>query len=301
MKRPLLLTTLLLTALLAPLALLGATAADGCPKLPAPKTLHRYGVRLTQGKGAIPPERLYVPCRSMKVPAKYDQRTTGCWPKPYDQSQLGSCGPNALAGMAHFRRTLQGLAKLSDDPTAVPSRLFIYRNTRRAQGDIADDTGVDNATMMAATAANGFCFEGPAPSGQPYDISQFAAPPHPAARGVGTHHKLTDYKQVASTDINAIKAAIANNDPVLVGFTVYESFESDVVAQTGVMPMPKPGEQVLGGHDVVAVGYDDTAQVLICRNSWGESWGQDGWFTMPYAFATNTTYASDFYTITVSP
>jgi len=56
------------------------------------------------------------------------------------------------------------------------------------------------------------------------------------------------------------------------------------VATTGIMPMPKKGEQVLGGHCVAMVGYDDSKQVIICRNSWGADWGMAGYFTMPYAF-----------------
>jgi len=67
------------------------------------------------------------------------------------------------------------------------------------------------------------------------------------------------------------------------GITVYESFESAAVSKTGKMPMPKPSEKVLGGHAVLAVGYDDAAQRFIVRNSWGKGWGVQGYFTMPYA------------------
>ncbi len=81
------------------------------------------------------------------------------------------------------------------------------------------------------------------------------------------------------------------------GFSVYESFESDSVASTGVVPMPSPNEQLLGGHAVVLVGYDDTKKVWIVRNSWGTNWGQAGYFTMPYAYLTNSNLASDFWTI----
>ena len=78
---------------------------------------------------------------------------------------------------------------------------------------------------------------------------------------------------------------------------VYESFESPEVAQTGVMPIPQPGEQPLGGHAVLAVGYDDAKQVLIVRNSWGTAWGDGGYFYMPYAIVTELKLALDFWTI----
>ena len=80
------------------------------------------------------------------------------------------------------------------------------------------------------------------------------------------------------------------------GFTVYESFESQAVAQTGVMPMPQPNERKLGGHAVLAVGYDNTSRRMIVRNSWGAGWGQAGYFTMPYEYITGPN-CSDFWTI----
>jgi C1A family cysteine protease len=69
------------------------------------------------------------------------------------------------------------------------------------------------------------------------------------------------------------------------------------VAQTGIVPMPSPQEQLLGGHCVVAVGYDDAQQRFIVRNSWGEGWGKNGYCTMPYAYLTDTDLSSDFWTI----
>ena len=81
------------------------------------------------------------------------------------------------------------------------------------------------------------------------------------------------------------------------GFTVYESFETEDVANSGEMPMPSPDEKCLGGHAVVCVGYDDEIQRFIIRNSWGSGWGQNGYFTMPYEYLTNSGLAADLWTI----
>lgn len=94
-----------------------------------------------------------------------------------------------------------------------------------------------------------------------------------------------------------MKACLASGYPFAFGFTVYENFESDAVAATGVVPMPGTSEQVLGGHAVLAVGYDDAQQRFIVRNSWGSAWGMGGYFTMPYAYLTNPDLASDFWKI----
>lgn len=75
-----------------------------------------------------------------------------------------------------------------------------------------------------------------------------------------------------------MKACLTAGLPIVVGFTVYDSFESDAVAQTGDVPMPAPGEQTLGGHCVLVVGYvvRSGRPVWVCRNSWGTGWGDGG-------------------------
>lgn len=111
---------------------------------------------------------------------------------------------------------------------------------------------------------------------------------------------IKNYQSLAQ-DINVIKARIAQGGAVSFGFTVYESFESDAVAKTGIVPMPEPGEQVLGGHAVVIAGYDDSEQMAIVRNSWGTGWGLAGYFKMPYAYLTDPDLANDFWTIFMNP
>jgi C1A family cysteine protease len=98
-------------------------------------------------------------------------------------------------------------------------------------------------------------------------------------------------------DLNQMKGCLASGYPFVFGFTVYKSFEDDAVAQSGHAPMPAAGEQVLGGHAVSAVGYDDAQQWFICRNSWGTGWGMQGYFTLPYAYLTQASLSDDFWTI----
>ena len=74
---------------------------------------------------------------------------------------------------------------------------------------------------------------------------------------------------------------VAVGYPFVFGFTVYVSFESAAVAETGVLNLPKPKEKVLGGHAVLAVGYNDAAKRFLIRNSWGTDLGMQGYFTMP--------------------
>jgi len=96
-----------------------------------------------------------------------------------------------------------------------------------------------------------------------------------------------------------VNGCLAAGYPFVFGVTVYESFEGDAVAKSGVLLMPLPTEKTVGGHAVLAVGYNDAKQVFVIRNSWGSDWGQKGHFTIPYAYLLDPNLADDFWTIRV--
>jgi C1A family cysteine protease len=99
--------------------------------------------------------------------------------------------------------------------------------------------------------------------------------------------------------LNQLKGCLASGWPFVFGFTIYESFESASVAKTGHASLPKSGDQMIGGHAVVGVSYDDAKQWFIVRNSWGGKWGMSGYFTLPYAYLTDENLATDFWTFRV--
>lgn len=65
-----------------------------------------------------------------------------------------------------------------------------------------------------------------------------------------------------------------------------------------MVPMPSANEQVMGGHAVCCVGFDDNKKCFIVKNSWGASWGLNGYFYMPYEYMSDTDLTSDFWIIT---
>jgi C1A family cysteine protease len=210
-------------------------------------------------------------------------------PPIVNQGQLGSCTANALAGALGFLEIKDGLA-----PQPF-SRLYIYYNERVIEGTVSSDSGAQlrDGIKTLSQGDQGACYE----TTWPYNISQFAVEPPPAAYTQGEAHEITVYEALQSLD--DMKDCLASGYPFVFGFTVYQSFETPQVASTGVVPMPTPKEQTIGGHAVVAVGYDDASSRFICRNSWGLGWGINGtgYFYMPYAYLSNPNLASDFWTI----
>ena len=213
-------------------------------------------------------------------PAKMDLRDMQA--PVYDQDQLGSCTAFAMTkGMREFMQR-------KDGERVVPlSALFSYYETRDRLGAIMSDSGGTITDGMAALTD-----EGAAPDELwPYEIKKFKLQPPKEAYKAAEEFKVREITQLAGLD--DVKGVLAKGQTVAFGFMVYSSLMK--VGSSGVMPMPKPGEKMMGGHAVLAVGYDDTKKALIVRNSWGEKWGDDGYFYMPYEFVTDEN-CMDFWT-----
>jgi C1A family cysteine protease len=208
-------------------------------------------------------------------------------PAVYDQGHLGSCTANAIAGAYHYDEIKQ-----SEPQVFTPSRLFIYYNERKIEGTIDTDSGAEIRDGIKSINDVGVCSE----DVWPYDITKFTVCPSDICyTNAKTHHSV-EYKRVEQT-LDQLKQCLVEGYPFVFGFEVYSSFESPEVASSGNMPIPKDGEELLGGHAVCAVGFDDNKQVFIVRNSWGEIWGDKGYFYMPYAYITNVNKCSDFWTV----
>ena len=228
---------------------------------------------------AVPPSVM------ARLPSSADLRPT-C-PPVLDQGELGSCTANAIAN-AHFYDQL----KQQDANPFPPSRLFIYYNERVMEGSVKSDAGAQIRDGIKTLVKQGAC---PEPL-WPYVIAKFATKPPVSAFTEAEKHQAILYQRLTQT-LAQLKGCLAEGYPFVFGFSVYESFESDVVAKTGKVPMPGQSEMNLGGHAVLAVGYDDAKQVFIVMYSWSEAWGDKGYFYMPYAYLTDAYLAADFWTV----
>lgn len=237
------------------------------------------------------------PARVAVLPPKVDLHDCMAVPIPtWDQDGRGSCTGYG-GGKAHeTRRRLMGLAPRE------PSFLFIYRQERAKEQTFPADNGAQIRTCAQVMAQLGV----PSSAAFSNDPATFNADPTPQALMEAAQFQVDQYHRVDATPA-AICGQVASGEPVIFGFEVFESFESAVVAKTGIVPMPAPGEQALGGHCVCVTGYEITTPggthgglfgavldrlfglrpmdgYFLCDNSWGEAWGMKGRFRLPFAF-----------------
>lgn len=220
------------------------------------------------------------------TPPRFDMRHE--MPAVYDQGELGSCTANAIAACDQFTMLCEDASKCFQ-----PARIAIYYDERVIEGTVGYDSGAQLRDGIKVVASKGAAPEALCP----YDVGAFTREPSTAYYDEAAKHPAIQYARVAQS-LSQLRGALLARHPVVFGFTVYESFESPDVARSGVVPMPAPNEQILGGHAVMLVGYDDTTQRFVVRNSWGPGWGQAGYFTMPYAYVLDPHLASDFWVIT---
>lgn len=207
-------------------------------------------------------------------------------PPVWDQGDSSSC-------TAHLAAALLGyVSRLGLDKSY--SRLMIYYATREIEGDVDMDEGAEIRNSIKAVSRFGAPYE----ELWPFDLGNLFKKPSPEAyKGAGRLENYAKLYYRLPQTLNAMKASLRAGYPFGFGYTLFESFDTKQVEDTGVMPMPEKGEQVLGGHAVVAVGYDEAQKCFLIRNSWGKDWGMDGHFLMPYNYIANPSCCDDFWVI----
>src|ERR1700674_3499130 len=230
-------------------------------KVPAPLPAHRMLSRTTPG-----------------LPVAVDGEASCGQIK--DQGALGSCTGHAFASAIEwiFRKYL--------GKKPVLSPLYLYAWELIQDGNFPNDDGSDGVTGCNVSILKGCCEDALYP-----DASGKIAQPTAVQDANASQYRLGAYHGLTGSEVALSVLGDATPWPVEVGFTAYESFEGDELAKTGVMPVPKPSEAVLGGHEVLMVGYDVSAtpklrpagcpQAALIMNSWGAGCGLSGFFWLP--------------------
>ena len=232
-----------------------------------------------------------------------------------DQGPIGSCCAQAGGGLLEYYERA-ALGRHVD-----VSQLFLYKVTRKLLG-WTGDTGAYLRTTMKAMALFGV----PPAEHYPYLIQRYDAEPDAFIYALAQNWQAIQYYRldptsnervreadrareagesealvsIGSQALANLKARLVLRQPAMFGFTVYSSMPQ--VTTTGIIPYPRPGDRVVGGHAVIAMGYDDAKVIdgvpgaIKIRNSWGVNWGQRGYGWIPYSYFT-TRLAQDIWSL----
>lgn len=211
-------------------------------------------------------------------------------PSILDQKNLGVCALCATSNLLKY------LLMKEKHTVFQPSRLYLYWNTRVSieRSPPNEDTGVAIADVCKALTKYHVCDE----DIWPYIIDNFSIlPPLEAYKNANLHKQLV-YKKVPQ-NINNIKNVLVSGYPIIFGIQIFNSFETEEVMKTGIVPIPnKKNDSLLGGHAILLVGYNDETKKFKIMNSWGSEVGQKGYFELDYDYVLDKDLASDFWTIT---
>jgi C1A family cysteine protease len=197
----------------------------------------------------------------------------------FAQGDVGSCTAQSTLAMLYAKTKYLG------------SRLFLYYNTRKAEGSENQDNGATLRNTIKVLNRQGVPLEifwkyvEIFWNKKPLDIA------YEEAEFIG----CLEYKRLNNKNLNELKQCLADGNTFVFGFSVHENFDKHNFKLNPKMPTPKGAN--LGGHAVLCYGYDNYRKCFLIRNSWGSSWGHGGGFLMPYDIMTSPN-CWDFWTIT---
>ena len=210
-------------------------------------------------------------------------------PPVYNQGKLGSCTANAICAAYEYEMIKE------NEKYSPMSRLFLYYQERKIENSVKEDSGAQIKDGIFATAKIGLCED----KYWTYDINKFTVDPPEEAYVDAGFHKTINYSRISQEE-DDLKQCLLDGYPIVFGINVYDSFESDTVSKTGIVPLPdKDKEKCLGGHAILIVGFKeiDNKNYFIVRNSWGTEWGDNGYCYMPFEYVLNEDLAEDFWSI----
>lgn len=206
----------------------------------------------------------------------------------YDQGSTSSCTGNATAA-AFDHVHLDQFGKF-----LYPSRLQIYLEGRRYEDSVGEDCGA-----MIRDVIKGIVKKGCVPESMWPFVEENVTKEYPETLLVEAEkHQAISYYRIPDGNLDMMLQTLSAGHPIVFGMVIFNSFETSEVAKTGIVNMPVRGDGAIGGHAVVLVGYDKATERFKVRNSWGKDWGQNGYFTAPFQYISNSGLCNDFWVLT---
>lgn len=199
------------------------------------------------------------------VPPSVDPRSIMLAPR--DQGQEGSCTGHGTSA-ARELSIAYATGKIIE---GYLSPAMTYYLSRLAEGSFPADSGSSVADSMATLQEYGTCPE----TLLPYDANP-SETPSPACYVAATPYRVVNSPTAVNVgDPDTLREVLANKMGVAIGITVYEGALEDTPAN-GLVPVSNITAGVIGGHEILIVGYLDMNSFLV-RNSWSPNWGLGGY------------------------
>lgn len=196
-----------------------------------------------------------------------------------DQGQLGSCVSFAVSAMKEYQENKEQeeeLAKGKRGKSKVYdySESWIYWNCKKID-PWPNEEGTSIRYAMKVLQKIGV----PTEKAWPYvDVGDIGEPKNWADL-IARWALIDSYWRI--DNLEELKAALIEG-PVPIGVPCF--YEIFFVGSDGYVPYPANPNGIYGGHAICAVGYDDKKQLVKFKNSWGTSWGDNGYGYLPYSY-----------------
>jgi C1A family cysteine protease len=224
------------------------------------------------------------------LPSKIDLRKQS--PYVFNQAGLPSCTQNAVCAQFDWIQD-KNHKKDINAKKFIPSRLFLYYNVRKMEGNALKRTGTTIRNTIVSAVKTGICEE----KIWPYDIKKFDVEPSKEAYENSQKNLIAQYARVTQNELQ-IKLCLKQGHPISFGMIIFDPWYYDKnLRTTGIIPLPKSTDKRIGGHAMLIIGYDDNKKWFIVQNSWGNQWGDKGYCYIPYSYILDKKLAYDFWVI----
>ncbi len=209
-------------------------------------------------------DQVYVP-REGKLESSVDLRSM--MPEIRSQGNVGACTAYSTVSVFEYLLSNKEQTRLSE--------LYVYYMSRTYTDRTHIDEGVSIHDSIQSLMDYGVC---------PWELwdntQSFDSEPSEEAKKTARDRVVTVAMNVEH-NIEHFKSAISEGYPVIFGLKLYNSFANP---PRGFVTWPEEGEQELGNHAMVMCGYSDEGKFFIVRNSWGTTYGDDGYCYIPYSY-----------------
>ena len=177
-----------------------------------------------------------------------------------DQGEQGTCYAQSAACVKEW----QEKKKNYFSPQFIYNNRDYWNNGFQDGEDYYEDYGMEGRDVMKIMKNAGVCDEELYPYGiigNTNSISDFI-------KDNAKQNVIKGYARILTID--SMKQSLINNGPCLIAFPVYNYTDQMWIKND-------TSDNLLGGHAMTVVGFDDLNQCFKIRNSWGKYWGENGY------------------------